>query len=63
MILKKGEFPYPKQDYVFEYPELYAANLEYGIDYDLSATRIELEDGTHTVLCLHVPISRDSNNR
>ena len=55
-MMEKGKFPYPKETYVFRYPELYDAKLKLNIDYEIAPKAIQLENGTFTILAEHVPI-------
>lgn len=61
-MMEKGKFPYPKETYVFRYPDLYDGKLVPGVDYDIAPVRIELEDGTFTYLTEHVPFEPERNS-
>lgn len=55
-MLEKGKAPYPKETYIFRYPELYDGKLIPGVDFDIDPVLIELEDGTTTILAEYVPL-------
>ena len=55
--MKKGRYPYPKETYVREFPDLYDdRKLVLGVDYDVKPVFIELENDEFRVFAAHVPI-------
>lgn len=57
-MMEKGKFPYPKDTYVFRYPELYDdSKLVLNVDYAIEPLPIELENGTFTIFAEHVPLA------